>query len=79
MVEVCAEQWTDCEIERLAHKLPGFAKNGFGGVLVEGWNDEPAFIDWCARFAEGPAFSDALATPDWAVYRLQNSRDRLSA
>jgi len=48
-------------------------------VLVEGWNDEPAFIDWCARFAEGPAFSDALATPDWAVYRLQNSRDRLSA
>ncbi|HEY1329378.1 MAG TPA: hypothetical protein VGI14_20760 [Casimicrobiaceae bacterium] len=45
-------------------------------VLVEGWGDEAAFVDWCTRFAQGPAFADASA-PDWAVYRLQNARDRL--
>jgi hypothetical protein len=46
-------------------------------VLVEAWGDEAPFVDWCARFAAGDAFSDAQASPDWAVYRLQNSRDRL--
>jgi len=46
-------------------------------VLVESWGDQTAFIDWCARFAQGPTFSDAITAPDWAVYRLQNARDRL--
>jgi hypothetical protein len=45
-------------------------------VLVESWGDERPFVDWCARFAQG-AFADASQAPDWAVYRLQNSRDRL--
>ena len=45
-------------------------------VLVESWGDEAPFIDWCARFAQ-TAFGDASAAPLWAVYRLQNSRDRL--
>lgn len=46
-------------------------------VLVEGWGDQSAFIDWCARFAQGATFNDATTVPDWAVYRLQNARDRL--
>lgn len=46
-------------------------------VLVESWDDQSSFVDWCARFAQGAAFSDATAAPDWAIYRLQNSRDRL--
>ena len=45
-------------------------------VLVESWGDEMPFIDWCARFALS-AFGDASVAPLWAIYRLQNSRDRL--
>jgi hypothetical protein len=48
-------------------------------VLVEAWGDEAPFVDWCARFARGEAFDGASAVPDWAVYQLQNSRDRLDA
>jgi hypothetical protein len=48
-------------------------------ALVEAWGDEAPFVDWCARFARGEAFDAASAVPDWAVYRLQNSRDRLGA
>ncbi|HVO87010.1 MAG TPA: hypothetical protein VMV45_00590 [Casimicrobiaceae bacterium] len=47
-------------------------------VLVEGWDDQAAFIEWAQRFARDAAFGDASAGPDLAVYRLQNSRDRLS-
>ena len=47
-------------------------------VLVEGWADEPAFTAWAARFATGSTFADAASVPDWAVYRLQNQRDRLN-
>ena len=46
-------------------------------LLVESWGDPAGFIAWCEAFARGPAFGDASAAPDWAVYRLQNSRDRL--
>ena len=46
-------------------------------VLVEGWGDAPAFVEWAGRFAEGAAFADASSPPDWGVYRLQNQRDRL--
>jgi hypothetical protein len=48
-------------------------------VLVDAWGDEAPFIDWCARFAGGAAFADASRRPDWAVYRLQNARDRLGS
>lgn len=48
-------------------------------LLVEAWDDEAPFVDWCARFAQGPAFTDAATAPQWAVYRLQNARDRLGA
>jgi hypothetical protein len=47
-------------------------------VLVEAWGDEQPFAAWCEAFARGAAFADASAPPDWAVYRLQNSRDRLT-
>ena len=46
-------------------------------VLVEAWGDQATFVDWCARFAQSE-FGDASSAPDWAVYRLQNSRDRLA-
>ena len=46
-------------------------------LLVESWDDEAAFVDWCARFAQSAAFADAVQAPDWAAYRLQNARDRL--
>ena len=43
-------------------------------VLVEGWGDAAAFESAAGAFAHGDAFADALATPDVAVYRLQNAR-----
>ena len=46
-------------------------------VLVEGWGDEDAFGRWCESFARGPVFADAEEPPDWSVYRLQNTRDRV--
>jgi hypothetical protein len=46
-------------------------------VLVEGWGDVGAFVAWCERFAASDAFADATTPPAWAVYQLQNARDRL--
>jgi len=43
-------------------------------VLVEGWADAPAFEAQVRAFARGPAFGNASAPPDLAVYRLQNTR-----
>ena len=43
-------------------------------VLVEGWGDAEAFIAQSRAFAQDRAFSDALAMPDVAAYRLQNAR-----
>ncbi len=43
------------------------AKNGFGGVLVEGWN-KGWDGDW---FANGGDFKFAEATPDFDIVRLQ--------
>jgi len=45
-------------------------------LLVEAWGDEAPFVAWCERFARGPAFA-ASGPPEWAVYRLQNSRERI--
>jgi hypothetical protein len=47
-------------------------------VLVESWGDEAAFVACCADLARGALFADASAAPDWAVYRVQNARDRLA-
>lgn len=48
-------------------------------LLVEGWGDEVPFVEWCERFARGPALADAAPPVEWSVYRLQNARDRLGA
>ena len=47
-------------------------------VLAEAWGDEQSFVDWTEGFACGDAFREAQAVPEHAVYRLQNSRDRLA-
>jgi hypothetical protein len=44
-------------------------------VLVEGWGDGSRFGEWCERFAAGPAFAEAAAPPEVALYRLQNLRE----
>jgi hypothetical protein len=46
-------------------------------VLVEAWGDEQPFLAWSQAFAGDMVFGDASERPDVAVYRLQNSRDRL--
>jgi hypothetical protein len=46
-------------------------------VLLEGWGDDAPFLAFAAQFARGAAFADADAPPEWSVYRLQNTRDRL--
>jgi len=45
-------------------------------LLVEAWGDEAPFVAWCERFARCPAFA-ASRPPEWAVYRLQTSRERI--
>jgi hypothetical protein len=47
-------------------------------VLVEGWGDEAPLLAFAEQFARGEAFADADAPPEWSVYRLQNTRDRLA-
>jgi len=46
-------------------------------VLVESWGDRHDFVAWCERFAASDAFEGVAAPPAWAVYQLQNLRDRL--
>jgi hypothetical protein len=43
-------------------------------VLIEGWGDVDPFTTLARRFANDPAFVDAAGSPDWAIYRLQNTR-----
>jgi len=46
-------------------------------LLVESWDDTAPFVACCERLAGGDLFAGSTAPPAWAVYRLQNSRDRL--
>jgi hypothetical protein len=43
-------------------------------VLIEAWGDTDAFATFARRFAGDAAFDDAGGAPEWAVYRLQNTR-----
>jgi len=66
-------------VETAERKARGGAPNRVPAwiLLVEGWSDDGAFVDGCEARARSTAFHDALAAPDWSVYRLQNARDRL--
>lgn len=44
-------------------------------VMVEGWDDIDGFAATTEAFARSPAFAAASGTPDYAIYRLQNSLD----
>lgn len=66
-----AVETTERKVRAERNRVPGWV------CLVEAWGDEAPFVEWCARFAHGGAFEAASAPPDWAVYRLQNARDRL--
>ena len=48
-------------------------------LLVESWDDAAPFVAWCEALAAGATFGDSTVAPSWAVYRLQNARDRLGA
>jgi len=65
-------------VETAERKVRG-EKNLIPGwvILVESWGDDAPFLAWCERFAAGDAFAAASTPPDWAVYRLQNSRERI--
>lgn len=43
-------------------------------VLVEGWGDTAPFVARTRAFAGDAAFAGASDAPDYAVYRLQNTR-----
>lgn len=68
-------------IETAEKKARGGAPNRVPAwiLLVEGWGDEAPFERWCEAFARGPAFAEAQQPPEWSVYRLQNTRERLDA
>jgi len=44
-------------------------------VVLEGWGDIDTFVAFARRFVGDAAFGDVIATPAWAVYRLQNTRN----
>ena len=44
-------------------------------VLVESWDDEGPFVAAARAFAADAVFSGVLEAPEWAVYRLQNTRN----
>lgn len=43
-------------------------------VLVESWGDREPFITFSREFIRDAMFGEASVAPDWAVYRLQNTR-----
>jgi len=44
-------------------------------VLIECWGDEDRFAAFARAFGADPMFADATASPDGALYRLQNTKD----